>query len=408
MEKERTTRNPEDLFPLIQEIYQIQDLDTLLEEVLRKARNFLNADAGTIYLKSRKRLFFSYIQNDTLFQSDRAESRYVYSSRSLPLNRSSLAGYVALTGEGILIDDVYDIQSDVDYSFNPDFDKKSSYRTKSMLIVPLKTVGRTGAGKVVGVLQLINAKDKNGNVISFSRDDQLYINNFAQYAAAAIEQSRLNREMVLRMVEIAELRDPFESSQHAKRVGSISVELFDKWAELKNEPREKIHKIREILRTAAILHDIGKIAISDTVLKKINELNEAELHQVRTHTILGSRLFLHRDSEWDHLTAQVILNHHERWDGKGYPGKFKSLPNGDIIFGEGKREKEIPWAARIVTIADVYDALLSKRIYKEAWTKEEVLRYLKNNEGKQFDPQMLKAFYSIQNVIDSIQKKYSY
>jgi HD-GYP domain-containing protein (c-di-GMP phosphodiesterase class II) len=404
VEQSAVSRNLEDLFPLIEEIYQIQDLDTLLEEVLRKARTFLKADAGTLYLKSRKKLFFSYIQNDTLFNTDRAESRYVYSSRSLPLNRSSLAGYAAMTGEGILVDDVYDIKSGVDYSFNPDFDKKSSYRTKSMLIVPLKTSG----GKVVGVLQLINAKDDDGSVVSFSRDDLLHINHFAQHAAAAIEQSRLNREMVLRMVELTELRDPFESSQHAKRVGASSVELFEKWALQKSQPRNKINKIREMLRTAAILHDIGKIAISDTILKKTGELDDAEVRHVRTHPILGSRLFRHQESEWDNLTAQVVLNHHERWDGKGYPGKFKTMANGDIVFGPGKKGKEIPWAARIVAITDVYDALLSKRAYKEAWSKEDVLQYLHVNAGKQFDPEMLEVFFGIQNIMDSIRKKYSY
>lgn len=398
------TRNIENLFPLIEEIYQIQDLDTLLEEVLRKARNFLRADAGTLYLKSRKRLFFSYIQNDTLFQTDRAESRYVYSSRSLPLNRASLAGYAAMTGEGILIDDVYDIKSGVDYSFNPDFDKKSSYRTKSMLIVPLKTSG----GKVVGVLQLINAKDPEGNVISFSRDDLLHINHFAQHAAAAIEQSRLNREMVLRMVELTELRDPFESSQHAKRVGACSVELFEKWAVQKNQPRKKINRLREILRTSAILHDIGKIAISDTILKKTGELDEAEERHVRTHPVLGSRLFMFRESEWDRITAQVVLNHHERWDGKGYPGHYKTMANGEIVFGTGKKGPEIPWPARIVAITDVYDALLSKRAYKDAWSKDDVINYMRMHSGRQFDPDMLEAFFGIQNIIDSIQKKYSY
>lgn len=404
MEQNRAERNVEGLFPLIEEIYQIQDLDVLLEEVLRKARAFLNADAGTLYLKSGDRLYFSFIQNDTLFTSDKAESRYVYSSRSLPLDRSSLAGYVAVTGDGIIIDDVYDIRSDVDFSFNPDFDKKTSYRTKSMLIVPLKTYG----GRVVGVLQLINAKDGNGTVVPFSRSDQLYLDHFAQHAAAAIEQSRLNREMVLRMVELSELRDPYESGQHAKRVGACSVELFEKWAVLKNHPREKIDRIREVLRTAAILHDVGKIAVSDTVLKKTKELTDEEVHHVRMHTVLGSRLFRKQESDWDYLTAQVVLNHHERWDGKGYPGKYKRLSNGEVAFGPGKKGKEIPWGARIVAITDVYDALLSKRAYKDPWSKSDVIDYLKDNSGKQFDPQMLNVFFSIRNVIDSIQKKYSY
>ncbi len=138
------TRDAQQLLTLVEEIYAIEELDQLLEAVLTKARTFLRADAGTLYLKSNNKLFFSFIQNDTMFSGDKAEARYIYSSRYLTLDRTSLAGHVAKTGESIIIDDVYDIQSDVDYSFNPDFDRQSNYRTKSMLMVPLKTHAGSG------------------------------------------------------------------------------------------------------------------------------------------------------------------------------------------------------------------------------------------------------------------------
>ncbi|MFW5995291.1 MAG: GAF domain-containing protein, partial [Spirochaetia bacterium] len=257
-------RNAQSLLSIIDEIYRIEELDSLLETVLTKARSFLNADAGTLYLKANGRLYFSFIQNDTIFSGDRAEARYIYSSRYLTLDTSSLAGYVAKTGESVMIDDVYDIRSDVDYSFNPDFDRKSNYRTQSILIVPLKIP----RGAVVGVLQLINAKDESGAVVPFSRNDELYLKQFAQYAASAIEKARLAKEMVLRMVDVTSLHDPFETARHAKRVGAYAVELFDKWATAGNESPTKIARIREYLKTAAMLHDIGKIAISDSILKR--------------------------------------------------------------------------------------------------------------------------------------------
>ena len=153
----------------IQSLNEVRDLDTLLEQVLLKARRLVRADAGTIYLKAKNRLFFSYVQNDTLFAGATAETRYVYSSRSLPIDRSSLAGYVADTADPLLIDDVYDIHSDVSYSFNPDFDVKAHYKTTSMLIVPMSTRQKD----VVGVLQLINATASDGKTVPYSGRDRL-------------------------------------------------------------------------------------------------------------------------------------------------------------------------------------------------------------------------------------------
>ncbi|MBN1686632.1 MAG: HD domain-containing protein [Spirochaetales bacterium] len=395
-----------DLNKLLETIVAIsytKDLDSLLERVLLEARQFVNADAGTLYLKAKDRLFFSYVQNSTLFSSEEASYRYVYSG-SVAIDRSSLAGYVAATGDPVLIDDVYDIQSDVSYSFNPEYDTRTSYRTKSMLIVPLMTRGQTN----VGVLQLINAKDDHGDVISFSGQDLLYITQYAQNAASAIEQAKLNREMVLRMVEISELRDPFETSQHAKRVGSYAVELYEKWAVSQHTKESEIKANREILRTAAMLHDVGKVAISDAILKKKGDLTAAERAKMRLHTIYGARLFKHTDSAWDKMAMEVVLNHHECWDGSGYPGIIDNIFARKIRLGRGKRGNEIPIFARIVMIADVYDSLVSRRSYKEPWEQQQVVDYLKWQAGKQFDPVLVELFLNMQDVVQAIKNKYSY
>lgn len=386
----------------IQSLYHIGDLDTLLEQVLKQARRLVGADAGTLYLKAKGRLFFSYIQNETLFGGDEAKNRYVYSSRSLPVDGSSLAGYVAQSGESLLIDDVYDIRSEVSYSFNPDFDKKSNYRTKSMLIIPLLTRGK----HVAGVLQLINANRGGSDWGAFSGQDQLVANQFAQHAADAIERAKLSREMVLRLVELASLRDPFETGAHAKRVAAYSVELYQQWATRQEIPQKEIEENRQIMRNAAMLHDVGKVAISDTILRKRGPLNAAERKTMRLHTVYGARLFRHTDSPWDRMAREVALYHHERWDGTGYPGYVEGLFKKQVKIGRPKRGEEIPLSARIVSIADVYDALMSRRAYKRAWTEEEVREYLSSEAGKQFDPVLVGLFLDMAEVRHTIAKKY--
>ena len=219
-------RDPTRLLQIVEEIYHIKDLDTLLENVLFEARKFINAQAGTLYLAAGRYLYFSYVQNDAMFQEDQPKDKYIYSNKRLLIDKNSLSGYVAATGDSLLIDDVYDISSNVTYHFNPDFDKKTSFKTQSILVVPLETTDNL----ILGVLQLINAKNEENQVIPFSMQDRLYITEFARNAANAIEKAKLSREMVLRMVELAALRDPYETSQHAKRVGAYSVELYQAWA----------------------------------------------------------------------------------------------------------------------------------------------------------------------------------
>lgn len=391
------------LFRTIETLFTVKDLDSLLENVLTEARQFVNADAGTIYLATRGSLYFSYVQNDTFFRGE-TKDKYIPSGASLPIDKASLAGYVAKTGETVLIDDVYHIKSDVTFSFNPAFDQKTNYRTCSILCVPLKT----RENEIVGVLQLINAKNEAGEVVAFSMQDKLFISQFALNAADAIERARLSREMVLRMVELAELRDPFETSQHAKRVGAYSVELYEKWATLRSVSSREIRKVRDVLRTAAILHDVGKVAVSDVILKKPSQLTYEEKMAMRQHTVLGARLFRRTTSFWDYMSAEVALNHHENWDGSGYPGKIENLYAEKVYMGPGKQGNEIPLSARVVAIADVYDALISQRAYKTGWRQEHALRYIKYQAGKKFDPELVTIFLTMDELLTAIVKKYSY
>jgi HD-GYP domain-containing protein (c-di-GMP phosphodiesterase class II) len=274
-------KNAEHLLKIINAIYNIKDLDSLLERILSEARGFVNADAGTIYLAARNHLYFNYVQNNTLFHNKKEKDKYIYSQSRLKIDKNSLAGYAALTGHPLLIDDVYDIKSDVSYNFDPTFDKQTSYRTKSILVVPLITRG----GEVLGVLQLINAKDSAGKIIPFSMADNMYISQFAFYASNAIETAKLSRQMAFRMIEIVELRDPGETSVHAKRVGAYAIELFSKYAKTHGIPNYETKSFKEQLRFAAILHDMGKVAISDVILKKNGALTPEEKQHVRYHTM---------------------------------------------------------------------------------------------------------------------------
>lgn len=391
------------LFSTIESVFHIRDLDTLLERVLFEARRFARADAGTIYLISKGQLYFSFVQNDTLFKGE-TKDKYLHSGASLPIDNRSIAGYVAKTGEALLIDDVYHIKSGISYAFNPDFDLKSSYKTISQLVVPLQTRD----GEIVGVLQLINAKNDKGLVVPFSMKDRLFISQFSLNAADAIEKARLSREMVLRMVELAELRDPYETTQHAKRVGAYSAELYEGWASRHGISSREVRNAKDILRTAAILHDVGKVAVSDVILKKSSELSYDEKLQLRHHTILGARLFKRTSSAWDRMAAEVALNHHENWDGSGYPGRIEDLYADKIYLGPGKRGSEIPLPARIVALSDVYDALISERAYKPEWKQEHALRYIRYQAGKKFDPELVSMFINMAELLAAIRTKYSY
>ena len=391
------------LLSTIEDIYHIKDLDTLLEHILWEARHFVNADAGTLYLTSGPHLYFSYVQNDTLIPQGSNQNRYLGGDLSLPIDAKSIAGYVAMTGESLLIDDVYDIHSNVSFSFNPDFDRKTSYKTQSILVVPLTTRDDL----ILGVLQLINAKDGDGRVVPFSMQDRLYISQFAQSAANAIEKAKLSREMILRLVEMAELRDPYETGPHVKRVGAFSVELYDAWAKAHRVPQKDVLDTKDLLRTAAILHDLGKVAISDLILKKPGALTQEERRTIKMHTIYGARLFLRSNSAWDRMAGDVTLNHHEKWDGTGYPGRMADIRAANPEFGPGKKGEEIPLSARVVAIADTFDALVSERSYKSVWGEEAAFRYLRQQSGQAFDPELVRLFIGIAETIRAIQQRYA-
>lgn len=391
------------------ELNRVQDLDILMQHLLTEARRFVNADAGSIYIRENDSLFFTYTQNNTLQQRLSDGEKLIYSTFHIPIDKESIAGYVATTGKPLNLSDVYSIDPSCPYHFSKVFDKKTNYKTQSVLTIPLKN----HHDDVIGVLQIINAKGTSRNVIAFSQDDERMMLHFASIAAVALERAQMTRAILLRMIQMAEMRDPKETGAHVNRVGGYAVELYERWARRRNLSQKEIDRCRDILRMAAMLHDVGKIAISDLILKKPGRLNESEFGTMKQHTILGARLFSNRQSDFDEAAAEVALNHHERWDGEGYPGhvvvqggkaqKDDAQPKGQRM---GKKGEQIPLYGRIVALADVYDALSSVRVYKDAWDESKVLNTIKSESGRHFDPELVDIFFGSLESLRSIQRRY--
>ncbi len=391
-----------EIIRLSEELNLIHDLDAVLDKVLSEARRFTVSDAGSIFLKEGKALKFRYVQNDTLFKGN-DKNKFIYSNSEVPINHSSITGFVASTGKELIIDDAYSLSDNLPYSFNRSFDKSSNYRTQSILAVPLKL----GGGRVVGVLQLINAKNESGEITKYTEGDVRIVSYFSNIAAAAVERAVMTREGVLRMLKIAELRDPKETGAHVNRVGAYSAEIYQRWAEKKGFSDSKVRKMKDIIRIAAMTHDLGKVAISDLILKKPAKLNDEEFEIMKHHTVYGAGLFDESGSELDRVSSRIALNHHEKWNGAGYPGEYKPDGSDSVHFGRGKSGEEIPVEARITALADVYDALVSKRVYKAAWEEEKVVSHIKEEAGSHFDPEIVEAFLEIYEVVQAIREKFS-
>jgi len=388
------------------ELNTVQDVDILLEKILRETRKLVNADAGTIYIKKENHLSFSHAQNDTLQGKLPPGEKLIYSSFSVPLNLKSIAGYVAKTGEILNINDVYTINDSSPYHFDPGYDRQASYRTKSMLTAPLKT----DRGELLGVLQIINKLDDGGGVIEFNNDDERFIHYFASTASMVLQKANMTRALLLRMIQMAELRDPKETGAHVNRVASISVEIYERWAVNNGLARGIIDDNRDILRMAAMLHDVGKVSVSDLILKKPAKFTPEEYEIMKMHTVNGAKLFGEKHSRFDEIASDVALNHHENWDGTGYPGRIDTNTWLPVIDTDGRQQtksgEDISIFGRVVALADVYDALSSKRVYKDPWEQDMVLEELKKLSGKKFDPQVVDAFFGSFDIIRSVFARY--
>jgi CHASE2 domain-containing sensor protein len=201
----------------------------------------------------------------------------------------------------------------------------------------------------------------------------------ANYVAALIERDGFSRrlsesqlELIQRLAHAVEFRDS-ETGEHIQRIGLLCerLALAIGW-----QPAQA-----EMLRHASAMHDIGKVGIPDRVLLKPGKLDEQEWEVIRTHPVTGGEILAGSESPLLQMAEQIARTHHERWDGSGYPAGLKG--------------EQIPLAGRICAVCDVYDALLSKRSYKESWTSEDALAEIARGAGSHFDPELTRAFLEL-------------
>ncbi len=220
--------------------------------------------------------------------------------------------------------------------------------------------------------------------------------------AYSLENIRLVRELqdsrdaVIRgMALLSEMKDSHIGG-HLNRICAMSRYLAEKLMGRPAYPEVTSHFVQLIERASA-LHDVGKVGVPDSILLKPGKLTDEEFDIMRSHTVLGGELLegLMRDfGEYEMIImgAEVARSHHEHWNGRGYPA--------------GLSGKDIPLSARIVAICDVYDALTSKRVYKDAWTQEDAMNVLREGAGSQFDPDLVKIFLARPRDLDVIREKY--
>lgn len=357
-------------------------LDRLLDAIVSEGRSLLQADGATIYLVRADGLHFQATQNESLETRMGAQTfQSKVAPHVLKLNRDSIVGYVALEGEAELVEDVRAIADSKPYRWSDTFDVAMGYKTQCLLTLPLKL----SDGKVLGVLQLVNAASG-----AFAADMMPVAHSLASTASAALGNAQLTDALrearldtVMRLGMCAEYRDK-ETSAHIHRMAHISAMLARKL--------DLSEGFCENLLLAAPMHDVGKIGIPDAILQKPGPLTDSEWEVMKTHTLIGGQLLSGADDPVMSLSVEVALNHHEKWSGEGYPF--------------GKKRDEIPLSGRIVAVADVFDALMSKRCYKKAFSLEQVREIMFEGQGSHFQPGLIDLLFANLEEVLALYEKY--
>lgn len=398
----------------------IKDVDILLESILSSAREIVNADAGSIYeyVASENLLKIRYAQNDTFQKRLAPGEKLPYTSFSFRPTTDTVSGYCFIARKIINIRDCYNLEEYEDdehkqkrpYSFNLESDKNTGYHTTSMLAIPLRMTD----GRMLGVLQVINAQNEIGTVIPFDENAEFYLSQFASKIGQIYENAFRTRQWIERIVKTAGLRDPRETGAHVERVSSFAVEIYDRYASNVGIDEGIRSKFRDKLKLAAKCHDVGKVGVPDKILKKEGILTDEERAVMKGHTCIGAQIFTPAEDEWDEMARDVCLHHHDRWDGgeTGYPGDYDYMsyePETEMPMhmAQALSGEDIPLAARIVSLADVYDALRHRRVYKGEWTLDDTLSEIKRQRGSQFDPALVDAFMQIIDRLEAINEAIS-
>ena len=252
-----------------------------------------------------------------------------------------------------------------------------------MLVVPMTTPD----GHVVGVIQLLNARCPGSDKITaFPKEHEELVLCLASQAAVALNNARLTSELqfayseaIHHLARAAEFRD-HDTGEHIERVSRYAAAV----AEALGLPPAEVSKVL----LASTLHDIGKLAIPDCILQKPGKLTSGEYAEMQCHAKLGADILEGSENPTLRLAAEIAFCHHEKWDGTGYP--------------RGLQGDEIPLAAQICAVADVFDALSSARCYKTALSLEEACAFLRKETGHHFSPRVVMAFFEVIDKITAI------
>lgn len=339
------------------------DVNKLLEIIALETKKALNADRCTVFL----------IDKDT----NELWSKVALGMGSQEIRfhaHMGLAGHVASTGETINITDAY-----IDHRFNKEIDKKTGYKTKTILCMPMRNLNH----EIIGVFQVLNKLgDQN-----FTDDDEDLIIAIGSSAGIALENARLFQKQLLMNEELKrsftsfintlaasiDARDKITAG-HSKRVTLYSLAIARQLNLSKVE--------QEILENAALLHDFGKIGVRDCVLMKEGKLTSDEYEHIQAHVSLTAELLskMYFEDKFKEV-PEIAASHHERWDGKGYH--------------RGMKGEDIPLGGRILAVSDVFDAITSRRHYRERMPFDKVLNILKKDSGSHFDSNIVNSFFEL-------------
>jgi len=386
-----------------------QSVRELLDRILRKSRLLTKAEAGTIFIArergQRRWLEPASVQNDVI--SVRKGDFIV------PIGPGSIAGHVADKGKTVIIDDVYQIPKRAPYFFDPSREHRH-YKTRSMFCFALKNY----QDKVIGVVQLINCRPRRNRApIPFDPAVAQLVAPIARVVGHSIERAEMleqikskNKKLRERNRLLAEQRAHIEALQEeTEDAFQLSTQLLARAAEIHDEEtgnhiirvNEYSYFIARLLdqpdewcdevRYSAQLHDVGKMSVDAAVLKKKGRLNDAEREEMNRHTEYGHQILV--ASPRLKMGADIALYHHEKWDGSGYPN--------------GTKGDDIPLAARIVQLADIYDALRSERPYKPAFSHKKAVDILTIGDDRidpegHFDPVIVDLFKNNHKNFDRI------
>ena len=357
-QEQYATRSSEELLELIfgyiENISEQRSLDNVLLLLADLGRELIDADRCTVWLWDRK--------------AHELYTRVAHGVDELRLPEGAgLAGYAISIGEDLIINDPYN-----DPHFNRDTDRQTGYVTREIIVIPI----RSDSGEVLGAYQAVNKMTGEG---VFTDRDLKYLRLAASYSGKSIETAQLNEEIdkaqreIIHILGYAGEHRSLETGNHVSRVSAFATVLG---RQLGLSPKDL-----DTLTLASPMHDIGKIGIPDAILQKPGSFTDEEYAIMKKHSEIGSEILQRGESALLRIAAEIASGHHERYDGKGYP--------------LGRADGDIPPFARIVAVADVFDALISDRCYKKAWEPERVHELFKEERGRQFDPDVVDALLAV-------------